>query len=99
VTNVIWEKPGSLTAAEWEQVRMHAYHSERILATSESLELVAPIAGMHHERLDGSGYHRNCRARDQPLPLIIVDLAGLGAAALVLHITLMLRSQRACPVV
>jgi uncharacterized protein with PQ loop repeat len=33
------------------------------------------------------------------LPLIIVDLAGLGAAALVLHITLMLRSQRACPVV
>jgi uncharacterized protein with PQ loop repeat len=33
------------------------------------------------------------------LPLIVVDLAGLGAAALVLHITLMLRSQRACPVV
>jgi uncharacterized protein with PQ loop repeat len=33
------------------------------------------------------------------VPLIIVDLAGLGAAALVLHITLTLRSQRACPVV
>jgi uncharacterized protein with PQ loop repeat len=33
------------------------------------------------------------------LPLIVVDLAGLGGAALVLHITLALRSQRACPIV
>jgi HD-GYP domain-containing protein (c-di-GMP phosphodiesterase class II) len=75
VTNVIWEKPGSLTAAEWEQVRMHAYHSERILATSESLEQVAPIAGMHHERLDGSGYHRGCRARDQAAMVRILGAA------------------------
>jgi len=58
---VIWEKPGPLTSAEWEQVRMHPYHSERILATSHSLESVAPIVGMHHERPDGSGYHRGSR--------------------------------------
>ena len=61
VTNAIWEKPGPLTSAEWEQVRMHAYHSERILATSSTLEALAPLVGMHHERLDGSGYHRGCR--------------------------------------
>jgi hypothetical protein len=42
---------------------MHPYHSERILATSRALEPMAPVAGMHHERLDGSGYHRGCRAR------------------------------------
>jgi HD-GYP domain-containing protein (c-di-GMP phosphodiesterase class II) len=66
VSNVVWEKPGPLTRAEWEQVRMHAYHSERILATSRSLEPMAATAGMHHERLDGSGYHRGCRARDVP---------------------------------
>jgi HD-GYP domain-containing protein (c-di-GMP phosphodiesterase class II) len=66
VSNVIWEKPGALTAAEWEQVRMHPYQSERILATSRSLEPMASIAGMHHERLDGSGYHRSCRARELP---------------------------------
>jgi HD-GYP domain-containing protein (c-di-GMP phosphodiesterase class II) len=75
VTNVIWEKPESLTAAEWEQVRIHAYHSERILATSQSLEGVAPIAGMHHERLDGSGYHRGCRAREQPAVVRILGAA------------------------
>jgi HD-GYP domain-containing protein (c-di-GMP phosphodiesterase class II) len=66
VSNAIWEKPGRLTGAEWEQVRMHAYHSERILATSRALEPMAAIAGMHHERLDGSGYHRGARARDVP---------------------------------
>jgi HD-GYP domain-containing protein (c-di-GMP phosphodiesterase class II) len=64
ISSGIWEKPGALTTAEWEQVRMHAYHSERILATSQTLESSALIAGMHHERLDGSGYHRGCRAAD-----------------------------------
>jgi HD-GYP domain-containing protein (c-di-GMP phosphodiesterase class II) len=64
ISNAIWEKPGPLTAAEWEQVRMHPYYSERILAGSRALEPIAPLAGMHHERLDGSGYHRGCRGRD-----------------------------------
>jgi HD-GYP domain-containing protein (c-di-GMP phosphodiesterase class II) len=64
VSNAIWEKPGPPTSAEWEQVRLHAYHSERILATSGTLAPLAPLAGMHHERLDGSGYHRSCRARE-----------------------------------
>jgi HD-GYP domain-containing protein (c-di-GMP phosphodiesterase class II) len=75
VTNVIWEKPAALTGAEWEQVRMHPYHSERILVTAHALEPVAPIAGMHHERLDGSGYHRGCQARDQPVAVRILAAA------------------------
>jgi HD-GYP domain-containing protein (c-di-GMP phosphodiesterase class II) len=66
VSNTIWEKPGRLASAEWEQVRMHPYHSERILATSGTLAPLAALAGMHHERLDGSGYHRSCRARELP---------------------------------
>jgi len=64
VSDAVWEKPGPLTSAEWEQVRLHAYHSERILATSQALAPMAALAGMHHERLDGSGYHRGCRAHD-----------------------------------
>lgn len=58
----IWEKKGSLTADDWEAVRLHAYHSERILARSPFLAELAPIAGFHHERLDGSGYHRGSAA-------------------------------------
>lgn len=61
VSDAVWERPGPLGAAQWEQVRLHAYHSERILARSTALRPVAEIAGMHHERLDGSGYHRGAR--------------------------------------
>jgi HD-GYP domain-containing protein (c-di-GMP phosphodiesterase class II)/DNA-binding CsgD family transcriptional regulator len=64
VSNVIWEKRGPLTVAEWEQARMHSYHSERILARSDALAPLARVAGMHHERLDGSGYFRGCQARE-----------------------------------
>jgi HD-GYP domain-containing protein (c-di-GMP phosphodiesterase class II) len=75
VSNGIWEKPGPLTTAEWEQVRMHPYQSERILKTSGALEPMAPLAGMHHERLDGSGYHRGCAARDIPVAARILAAA------------------------
>lgn len=54
----IWEKSGSLSADEWEQVRLHPYHTERVLARSSLLAPLAEIACSHHERLDGSGYHR-----------------------------------------
>ena len=46
-------------------MRLHAYRSERILAGSPALAPMAPLAGMHHERLDGSGYHRACAGGEQ----------------------------------
>ena len=58
VPNGIWEKPGPLTGGEWERVRLHAYYSERIVGRVPALAALAPLVGMHHERLDGSGYHR-----------------------------------------
>jgi HD-GYP domain-containing protein (c-di-GMP phosphodiesterase class II) len=75
VSNVIWEKPGALTGAEWEQVRTHPYRSERILATSTALEPMARVAGMHHERLDGSGYHRACRGSELPVAARVLAVA------------------------
>ena len=53
-----WNRAGPLSADEWEQVRLHPYHTERVLSRSPFLAALAPIAGAHHERLDGSGYHR-----------------------------------------
>lgn len=55
----IWNKPGPLTPDDWEQVRLHAYHSERVLAQAPFLANLASVATLHHERLDGSGYHRS----------------------------------------
>jgi HD-GYP domain-containing protein (c-di-GMP phosphodiesterase class II)/DNA-binding CsgD family transcriptional regulator len=58
VSNAIWDKPGTLTAAELERVRLHPYLTERMLAPSAALAPVGAIAVQHHERLDGSGYPR-----------------------------------------
>ena len=80
VTNAIWEKPGALTSAEWEQVRMHPYHSERVLATSGALERLAPLVGMHHERLDGSGYHRASRAQELSVAVRVLAAADVFQA-------------------
>lgn len=75
VPNGIWDKPGDLTRAEWEQVRLHPYHTERILACSPTLAPIADVAGMHHERLDGSGYYRHLTAAQQPMPARILAAA------------------------
>jgi len=79
VPNGIWDKPGTLSASEWERVRLHPYYSERVLSASPVLLPLATIAGMHHERLDGAGYHRGAPAALQTAP------ARLLAAADVFH--------------
>jgi HD-GYP domain-containing protein (c-di-GMP phosphodiesterase class II) len=48
-------------------VRLHAYHSERVLDVADGLRPLARLAGSHGERCDGSGYHRGSRAADLPL--------------------------------
>jgi HD-GYP domain-containing protein (c-di-GMP phosphodiesterase class II) len=61
VSNSIWEKPGPLGFGEWERVRLHAHFTERAFAQSPELAPIGRLAGSHHERLDGSGYHRGVR--------------------------------------
>lgn len=61
VGNSTWDHPGPLGAAAWEQVRLHTYWGERILARSPITRPFAALVGAHHERLDGSGYHRGAR--------------------------------------
>ena len=58
----IWGKRGSLTLDDWERIRLHAYHTERILTQSPFLSELVPAAGFHHERVDGTGYHRGVGA-------------------------------------
>jgi len=75
VSNAILDKPRSLTPAEWESVRLHAYHTERILLRSSVLAPYAATAGLHHERLDGSGYHRGALASGIPPPARVLAAA------------------------
>jgi HD-GYP domain-containing protein (c-di-GMP phosphodiesterase class II) len=65
VPNGIWGHRGSLSAAQWERVRMHPYLTERVLHGCAVLAPFAELAGHHHERVDGSGYHRGAAGDDQ----------------------------------
>ena len=63
----VWAKPGPLNRDEREQVRLHAYHTERVLDAAAGLRPLARLAGSHGERCDGSGYHRGSRSPELPL--------------------------------
>jgi HD-GYP domain-containing protein (c-di-GMP phosphodiesterase class II) len=84
----IWVKPGPLSEREWEKVRLHAYHTERILAKPNALAQLGAIASLHHERLDGSGYHRGVAASALP------PAARILAAADVYHALTEVRPHR-----
>jgi HD-GYP domain-containing protein (c-di-GMP phosphodiesterase class II) len=58
----VWQRPGKVDADGWEKIRLHAYHTERLLSRSPFLAVLGVVAGCHHERLDGSGYHRGLPA-------------------------------------
>ena len=58
VSNSIWDRPGPLSAGEWERIRMYPYLTERMLHQSVALAPLGEIAVQHRERLDGSGYPR-----------------------------------------
>jgi DNA-binding CsgD family transcriptional regulator len=62
VPSGIWNKEGALSDEEWERVRLHPYYTQRILIRCGPLKDLAEVASSHHERMDGSGYHRGSRA-------------------------------------
>ena len=41
ISDGVWDRPARSAAPQWEQVRLHAYHSERVLARSRALEPIA----------------------------------------------------------
>jgi HD-GYP domain-containing protein (c-di-GMP phosphodiesterase class II)/DNA-binding CsgD family transcriptional regulator len=75
----IWERPGPLRPEEWELVRLHPYHTGRVLARSPVLAPLGQIASRHHERTDGAGYPAGVRTSE------LDTAACLLAAADVLH--------------
>ena len=70
--NSIWDKPGTLTRAEYDRVELHPMLTEQMLRRSPALDALNLVASAHHERCDGSGYHKRVRA----------DAADLGACVL-----------------
>jgi HD-GYP domain-containing protein (c-di-GMP phosphodiesterase class II)/DNA-binding CsgD family transcriptional regulator len=66
---------GQLTPVEWESIRLHPYHGERILSRVQALEPVVPLVAAHHERMDGTGYYRGLLKAQIPLGARIIGVA------------------------
>jgi HD-GYP domain-containing protein (c-di-GMP phosphodiesterase class II) len=62
VPNSIWDKPGPLTRTEFDRVELHPFLTEQMLRRSPALAVFDGVACAHHERCDGSGYHKRVRA-------------------------------------
>ena len=77
VPNIVLDKPGKLTPEEWELMRRHPAYTAEVLAQVECLRPIAGTAASHHERLDGSGYHRGLEAPSLSLPARILAVADV----------------------
>jgi len=72
----ILNKPGGLTPAEFERMKLHAQVGADILSEVDFPFPVVPIVRHHHENWDGTGYPDAVRGADIPLGarvLAVVD--------------------------
>jgi HD-GYP domain-containing protein (c-di-GMP phosphodiesterase class II) len=75
VPNSIWDKPGSLTRSEFDRVELHPMLTEQMLRRSPALAVLNPVACAHHEKCDGSGYHKRVRSADEQLAACVLAAA------------------------
>ena len=70
----ILNKPGKLTAAEFEKMKRHVDVGADILSLVEFPYPVVPIVQCHHENWDGSGYPRGVAGEDIPIGARILSV-------------------------
>lgn len=75
VPDHILNKPGKLTAAEAEKMKIHALVGASILEKVNFVYPVIPTVKHHHERWDGSGYPEGLSKEQIPLTARILAVA------------------------
>lgn len=75
VPDAILQKPGPLTPAEIERIKIHTTLGARILAHVPFLSPHIPIVELHHERPDGRGYPHGLAGKAIPRLARIVHVA------------------------
>jgi hypothetical protein len=75
--DTVLQKPGALTADEWEMVKQHTIWGERILGSSDGFVLARSVARWHHENFDGTGYPDGLARDSIPLVARIVRVADV----------------------
>jgi putative nucleotidyltransferase with HDIG domain len=70
----ILNKPGKLTPAEFEKMKLHAPIGAEILSAIEFPYPVVPIVRHHHENWDGTGYPDRIRGEEIPIGARILSV-------------------------
>src|SRR5256884_368816 len=74
VPDYILNKPGKLTAPEFERMKMHTIVGAQILGRVDFHYPVVPIVRHHHERWDGGGYPDGLKGEEIPLTALILNV-------------------------
>src|SRR5688572_22699686 len=74
VPEYILNKPGKLTAAEFEKMKSHASIGAEILSSIDFPYPVVPIVRHHHENWDGTGYPDGLSGADIPIGARILSV-------------------------
>ena len=77
----VWNLKGAWNDEQRERARRHPALTELVLARSSALGHLGALAGLHHERLDGSGY-RGVMASSLPVAARVLATADTYHAKL-----------------
>lgn len=80
VSNLILDKAGKPTEEEFAEIRKHVEYSYLILKQVGAFQQLADVAGAHHERLDGRGYHRGLIGEEIHFATRILTIADVCEA-------------------
>jgi putative nucleotidyltransferase with HDIG domain len=80
ISNRIWDKPAPPTPEEYEQIHKHPAYTQQILEQVDAFTNLAHVAGAHHERLDGRGYHRGLSGDQLPWTARVLAVADVFEA-------------------
>ncbi|MBW9159715.1 HD domain-containing protein [Clostridium sp. FP2] len=76
----ILEKPGALSKEEFDLMRTHAYHTNRVLENVTAFETIRIWGALHHEKLNGKGYPFGLKGEEIPLGSRIIAVADIFTA-------------------
>ncbi len=84
VSDVILQKPGSLTDAEYEEMKLHTSRGGELIRNNMSnivdnlfVEIASDVASYHHEKWDGTGYPKGLKGEEIPFAARIMAVADV----------------------
>lgn len=75
ISTKILEKPGKLTATEFNEIKKHPATGYRMLSTTNEFSGIAEGILSHHERWDGEGYPNGIKGEEIPIESRIIAIA------------------------